>query len=66
MGLIYHAPRPSFGFAEVRSILNDVELEEKQSGEQIKLGCVVKRYKYREDDDEEHQHLETVQRERRD
>jgi len=31
---------------ELHSILNDVELEEKEPGEQIRLECVVKRYKY--------------------
>ena len=30
---------------ELRSILNDVELEEKEPGEQIRLEVVVKRYK---------------------
>ena len=31
---------------ELRSILNDVEMEEKEPGEQIRLECVAKRYRY--------------------
>ena len=31
---------------ELHSILNDVDLEEKEPGEQIRLECVIKRYRY--------------------